>query len=113
MNPELFKVFCEEFTAEVNRLHADEGAHVEQVKAELARVARRIAKLVDAIAEGVPARAVKDELVRLEARQEELQSALADAPAVRPALLHPNMAGAVPDQGGGPARGAERAGHAG
>ena len=65
---------------------------MDQAKAELARVERRMGKLVDAIAEGVPARSVKDELVRLEARQEELRLALAEAPAKRRPLLHPNMA---------------------
>ncbi|OPH12305.1 hypothetical protein FE88_24405, partial [Azospirillum brasilense] len=92
MEPKLFKAFCEEFTAELNRLHAVESSTVDQAKAELARVERRMGKLVDAIAEGVPARSVKDELVRLEARQEELRLALAEAPAKRRPLLHPNMA---------------------
>ncbi|MGY0794201.1 recombinase family protein [Azospirillum argentinense] len=92
MEPKLFKVFCEEFTAELNRQLAAESSTVDQAKAELARVERRMGKLVDAIAEGVPARSVKDELVRLEARQEELRLTLAEAPAKRRPLLHPNMA---------------------
>ena len=50
------------------------------------------AKLVDAIAEGVAVRSVKDELARLEARREELKAALTDAPTACPLLLHPNMA---------------------
>jgi site-specific DNA recombinase len=55
-------------------------------------VERRIAKLVEALADGMPVRAVKDELVRLEGRQDELKRQIEQAPQGRPVLLHPNLA---------------------
>jgi site-specific DNA recombinase len=91
MAPELFKEFCTEFHQELNRLRRDEMQSVERVRAELVTVERRIAKLVAALADGMPVRAVKDELVRLEAHLDELQRQLARAPEPQP-LLHPGLA---------------------
>ena len=48
-------------------------------------------KLVAALADGMPVRAVRDELVRLEAHQDELRRQLVRAPEPKP-LLHPNLA---------------------
>jgi site-specific DNA recombinase len=92
MDPALFKEFCAEFHRELNRLRRDETQSGERVRAELATVERRIAKLVDALADGMPVRAVKDELVRLEGRQDELKRQIEQAPQGRPVLLHPNLA---------------------
>jgi hypothetical protein len=47
---------------------------------------------VDAIADGVPARTLKDELLALEARQDQIEAELAAAPESRQPLLHPNLA---------------------
>ena len=55
---------------------------------ELATVEREIAKLIQAIKDGVSALAIKTELMTLEARQATLATALAEPS--RPAL-HPNM----------------------
>ena len=73
MDPELFKVFAQEFVAEVNRLRGNESAKAEQLKRDREAVEKRIRRIVDAIAEGVPARSLKDELMALEQRQEELE----------------------------------------
>jgi site-specific DNA recombinase len=51
----------------------------------------RIRKIVDAIADGVPARSLKDELLTLEQRQAELARILAQ-PYDRKPLIHPNLA---------------------
>ena len=91
MDPHLFKVFVEEFTRELNRLHAVESGRTEQLKSELAGIGRRLRRIVDAIAEGVAAKTLKDELLALEARQNELQAALANPGPDRP-LIHPNLA---------------------
>jgi site-specific DNA recombinase len=48
--------------------------------------------MVEAIADGVPARTLKDELLALEARREQLEAELAAAPAAQQPLLHPNLA---------------------
>ncbi len=91
MDPDLFKEFADEFYREVNRLRSQELARTEQTKADLHKIERRIKKIVDAIAEGVPARSLKDELMSLEARQDELFAALSETKSPEP-FLHPNLA---------------------
>ena len=92
MAPDLFKVFCEEFNREINRLRMDKSAaHVAQ-RSELERVERRVRKIVELITEDdAPARALKDELKALDARQDLLKEALAVVEAPKP-LIHPSMA---------------------
>ena len=91
MDPELFKTFVEEFTREFNRLSNSRGTRTEAAKTELARVERRVRKIVDAIADGVAPRTLKDELLSLEQRQDELKAEIASAVAPAP-LIHPNLA---------------------
>jgi DNA invertase Pin-like site-specific DNA recombinase len=91
MQPELFKEFCAEFIREVNRLKQDQAGQRSALEAELARIARRNRKLVDAIVEGVPARTLKDELMALEAREDEIKSKLTTTPEPK-VYLAPNMA---------------------
>ncbi len=92
MDPELFKVFAEEFHREVNRLRMVESARYDAAHAELERIERRLRKLVDAIAEGVPGRTLKEEILALEARQDELRALLENGEGPREPLLHPNLA---------------------
>jgi site-specific DNA recombinase len=91
MDPHLYKIFVDEFIRETNRLRSTESGKADRAKADLAAIDRRLKKIVDAIADGVPARALKDELIALEARQDELRSVLAQ-PASNKPLLHPNLA---------------------
>jgi hypothetical protein len=70
MDPELFREFCAEFTREINRQRGDQAGRREQLAAELRQVERRLRRMVEAIADGVPARTLKDELLALEHRQE-------------------------------------------
>ena len=91
MQPELFKEFCAEFIREVNRLKQDQAAQRSALEAELVRIARRNRKIVDAIAEGVPVRTLKDELFALEAREDEIKSKLTATPEPK-VYLAPNMA---------------------
>jgi site-specific DNA recombinase len=91
MHPELFKEFCAEFIKEVNRLRQDQAGQRSALEAELVRVARRLRKIVDAIAEGVSARSLKDELMALEAREDEIKVKLAATPEPK-VYLAPNMA---------------------
>ncbi len=76
MDPDLFKTFAEEFYQEVNRLRSERTATQDAKRQELARVEQRIRRIVDAIADGAPARALKDELLALEDRQTTLQAVL-------------------------------------
>jgi site-specific DNA recombinase len=62
MDPVLFKAFAQEFTAEWNRLQAEAGANLSQLRAEHERVDRQIERLVDALAEGAPAARVTQKL---------------------------------------------------
>ena len=91
MDPQLFRVFVKEFTREFNRLRGAEGNRIEQAKSELAGIERRLKKIVDAIADGVPARTLKEELSRLEASQDELRErhpGLAELYRCKVAALH-------------------------
>ncbi len=92
MAPDLFKAFCEEFHRELNRLRTDENAAADAKRYELDRVERRIRRIVELITDDdVPVRALKLELVTLEARQLGLQQDLAAVNAPAP-LIHPNLA---------------------
>jgi site-specific DNA recombinase len=92
MDPELFKVFAEEFHREVNRLRIEAGAHITAAKDELQQISRKTAKLVNAISEGAPAKALAAELQRLESREEELERLLAEQASPPPPLIHPAVA---------------------
>jgi hypothetical protein len=101
MDPELVRVFCEEYAAELNRLRAEAGAQRGAKVAELERVKRDHAKLVDAILAGVPGDQVKDrnERVRCPAaatrgRAQQLPGPGADPPA-------PRHGRGLPQEGGG------------
>ena len=91
MDPALFKEFAEEFYREINRLRLQQSATQDVKRQELTRIEQRIRRIVDAIADGAPARALKDELLALEDRQETLQAAMREAPKPAP-LIHPNLA---------------------
>jgi DNA invertase Pin-like site-specific DNA recombinase len=88
---DLFEEFCQEFTREVNRLRMAARASVTAAERELRRVESEIAKLVQALKDGVPASIVKDPLIALESQQTDLRQRL-DRAAQPPPLLHPNMA---------------------
>ena len=92
MAPELFKAFCEEFHREVNRLRIDGNAAAEAKRIDLDRIERRIRRIVELITDDdAPVRALKQELVDIEARQLTLQRELAATDAPAP-LIHPNLA---------------------
>jgi DNA invertase Pin-like site-specific DNA recombinase len=91
MDPELFKVFVTEFTAEWNRAQAAAAGDHADREAELERVRRRIERLVDALADGTPAAAVNGKLRELEQRRLSLEADLANVAAPAP-RLHPNLA---------------------
>ncbi len=93
MQPELVKLFVEEFNVELNRLAAEKNAGREATVRELDKVTRGLEKLVDAITEGVEVAAVKDRMLALEARKKILQADIDRAPAPAPApSLHPSIA---------------------
>jgi hypothetical protein len=91
MAPDLVAEFVASFTAEWNRLQAHAGAEREQKQRELATVQRKLAGLTDAIADGLRAPGLQEQLDHLEARRTVLERDLADAVPHRP-RLHPNLA---------------------
>jgi DNA invertase Pin-like site-specific DNA recombinase len=91
MAPDLVAEFVASFTAEWNRLQAQAGVEREQTQRELATVRRKLAGLIDAIADGLRAPGLQQQLDELEARRTVLERDLADAVPNRP-RLHPNLA---------------------
>ena len=91
MDPTLFAAFCEEFTAETNRLRQQVQSEAIDRQQELARIVRDLDRLVQAIVDGTPARAIRERIETLEARRSELETALADCHTPKP-VLHPAMA---------------------
>jgi len=99
MEPELFEVFCDAYTAKLNELRMMKNASLNAAKAELEQNDRDQEKLVDAICDGVPAHKVKDRMIALEARQKELEALIASTDE-EPVLIHPNMANIYKDKVG-------------
>jgi site-specific DNA recombinase len=91
MDPELFAVFCKEFTAETNRLRAGAHNHRLAQEQELAMIRRDLDRLVQAILDGTPGRVLSDKITKLETRRDQLEAALAEREAPPP-VLHPAMA---------------------
>ncbi|MBC4019207.1 recombinase family protein, partial [Siccirubricoccus deserti] len=91
MDPELFREFVAEFTAEWNRLQGEIAAGNAARQQELTKVARQIERLVDAIAEGTPAASVRTRLAALEDRKSALEVELAASKVPAP-RLHPGLA---------------------
>ena len=91
MDPDLFAVFCEAFTEEMNRLRREAGDQRETLTRELSKIERDLERLVQALIDGVPAAAVKTKMETLETRKAEIETRLEYAPEQKPAL-HPAMA---------------------
>ncbi|RKS52211.1 DNA invertase Pin-like site-specific DNA recombinase [Paracoccus pantotrophus] len=93
MDPELVKVFAEEYIAERNRLaaaHVDDRAVKEK---ELAKVIKEQDALVNALLSGLPPERIKAKMEQLETRQKQIEKDLATAPAANATLrIHPKMA---------------------
>ncbi len=90
MQPKAVKAFVEEFTREMNRLAAERDRRRAWLEAEQAKVERETARLIQALKDGVPAAAVRDELAALEERKAAIAAELAAAPPPTP-TLHPNL----------------------
>jgi hypothetical protein len=109
MDERLCGIFCEEYTAHLNRLRIDASAALEGHKAELAKIGREVERLLDAICGGVPAAQVKDRMIALEARKTELKRQI-EGTREEPMLLHPNMSRHYRQEGNRPAKAVFRLG---
>ena len=92
MAPGHVAVFVEEFTHEWNRLHAERGAARDATTRELQTVERKLAKLVDAITEGLRGASLQRQLDALESRKAALEVGLRAAGEQKVPALHPNLA---------------------
>ena len=91
MHPDCVKAFVAEFQREVNRLLASQDRDREALAHNLEKTQREISKLIQAIKDGVPGIAIREEMTTLEARRLELADKLENAPGPAP-RLHPNLA---------------------
>ena len=91
MEPVRIKIFCEECARAMNRLHAEHNAQRAANAEALNKAERDLARLVQALLDGVPASAVREKMAELEARRDALRHGLASGEdqSVR---FHPNMA---------------------
>jgi site-specific DNA recombinase len=91
MQPDQVAVFVAEFTAEWNRLSAKAGAGRAGKQRDLEAVRRKMAGLVEAIADGMRGPAVQGRLDELEGRARVLEADLASVAAADLPRLHPNL----------------------
>ena len=91
MHPDCVKEFITEFHKEMNRLAATQDTDRTRLIRDLEKTDREVKKLIQAIKDGVPGAALKDEMQCLEDRRQELTHSLEHAPASLP-RLHPNLA---------------------
>ena len=97
MDPGIYEEFLKAFIAERNTILAQHNAQYIAAQAELSKLKARQKVLIQALADGIPARTVKDEMIALEAREDELTALLANRPAAEPSL-HPNLANIYRDK---------------
>ncbi len=91
MTPEAAAEAIDAYVSESNRLNQQRRASHAADNAELARIARTISEVLDAVEQGRKSDALFDRLEKLENRQKELKARLATAPADTPDI-HPNLA---------------------
>jgi site-specific DNA recombinase len=91
MNRELSEIFCTEYAEHMNRIRHENNAALHGNRAELEKTERSIAKLVEAIKNGIDPLLIRDEINGLQARKLELE-ALLESTEESPIFIHPNMA---------------------
>ena len=87
MAPEIVEDAMRAYAEETNRLNRERRSNGDAWKAEVAKVEKQIAQIVEAIADGMYHPSMKEKMTGLEARKEELTALLADAPADTPDIL--------------------------
>ena len=87
MTPEVAAEAMRAYAEETNRLNRERRSNGNVWQAELAKVEKQIAEIVEAIADGMYHPSMKEKMTDLETRKAELSSLLADAPEEKPDLL--------------------------
>lgn len=103
MAPDLVEEFVRAFAEEVNRQRRDDGAARAAQEQELAGVKRKLAGLIDAVAEGLRGPDLQSRLDELSARKEALLRTLKE-PAAPPVRPHPRRFGQCSRLASGPFR---------
>ncbi|MDB5416471.1 MAG: recombinase family protein [Rubritepida sp.] len=93
MDPELAATFAEEFTSEWKRLEGQQHVVEAQLKRELDAAERKLANLLDAIADGLRSPGLQAKLSAAEAEQQRLRAAMSMAKPM-PVRLLPNIGAA-------------------
>ncbi len=90
MHPECVQEFVSEYHRELNHLAAVRDIELNHLRLELDKVKRDIRRLIEAIKDGIPGSAVKDEMQSLENMRQELVNRIGIAPKPLP-RIHPNL----------------------
>lgn len=90
MDPELCKIFCEEYTNHISEISKQKSQNLANLRKELGKLAKDRARIVKAVIDGFATQELKVELDNLIERRTEVEHLLeqGEEPAV---ILHPNM----------------------
>ena len=91
MDPELTKVFCQEYVSQLNRTRIERNASITLKQKELAKIDREMEKAYQAMLDGLDMSFVKEKMTALQARKTEVEGFL-DQTEEAPVYVHPNMA---------------------
>ena len=92
VDPELFAVFCDEFTRRMNERRMEARASIDGARLELQRIEREFETLMRALLKSIlPDERIKERSSQLEARKKHAEDLLASAEEPPP-VLHPSMA---------------------
>ncbi len=92
MDPELFAVFCQEFTRRMNERRMEARASIDGARSELQRIERELETLMRALLKGtLPEERIKERSNQLEAQKTRAEDLLASAEEPPP-VLHPSIA---------------------
>ena len=107
MAPELVEEFVAAFHLEINKQRSDAEASFGVKRQELAVVSRKLAGLIEAIADGLRAPDLQDRLNELQERKAALTAEFAGR-TEQPVRLHPKLAGLYRREGRTSAGGSQR-----
>jgi site-specific DNA recombinase len=91
MTPALAKAFCEEYTAQMNRLRMEQNAASKRNKRDLAKVGKEMEVVYQAFLKSPDLDFLREKLSALGARKKELEAAIENAPPPAPVFVHPQM----------------------
>jgi hypothetical protein len=103
MEPALTKIFCEEYARAMNRMHAEHNAQRSVDAEALSKAERDLARLVQALLDGVPGSVVRQKMAELEVRRDALRHRLTSSQDLS-VPFPPQYGRVLPDAGRRPPR---------